>query len=87
MRAVDDVNRGGRDVGYATVVGRGYQWSTIFGISSAASILPGLPTPTQAHVGILRMLRSGAALGATMSVGLSETAADLTAGATWRVSF
>jgi hypothetical protein len=74
-------------LGYATVLDRGYRWSAMFGVSSAASVVPGLAPPTQGHAGVLRMLRSGTAVGATVSVGLNDAAADLAVGAIWRVAF
>ena len=74
-------------LGFATVIDRGYRWSAMFAVSSAAAIASGLAPPTQAHAGVLRMLRPGTAVGATVSVGLNDTAADLTVGATWRVTF
>ena len=74
-------------VGYATILGNGYRWSAMAGLAGSGSVAPGLDPPVQFNVGILRALRSRVAIGATVGIGLTDTAADWTAGVSWRVGF
>ena len=73
--------------GYAAILDGGRRWSAILAIASAGSIVEGLDPPTQLSVGILRALGSGAGLGATVGIGLTESASDFSISASWRIGF
>lgn len=74
-------------VGYGIVLDRAYRWSAVFAAAASASIIDGLPAPAQVSVGVLRVLRSGAGLGVTVGVGLTDSAAAFTVGTNWRIVF
>jgi len=74
-------------LGYATILGHSYRWSAMMGLAGSRSVVEGLDPPIQISVGVLRALRSRIGLGATVGIGLTDTAADWTAGVSWRIGF
>jgi hypothetical protein len=74
-------------VGYGRLLGSANRWSVTAGLSSSAAITSGLAPPTQATFGVFRALGPRAGIGGSIGVGLTGTAARITAGANWRVVF
>ena len=74
-------------VGYGVVLGREYRWTATVAVASSVSIVEGYAAPTQLSVGVLRVMRSGAALGMNIGIGLTDTTAAFTVGTSWRLVF
>jgi hypothetical protein len=74
-------------VGYARVLDRDYRWSALVSVSGSPALAPGLRAPAQVGIGILRVLRSGAGLGVSVDIGLTDGAADIAVGTSWRMAF
>jgi hypothetical protein len=72
-------------VGYGRILDANYLWSFIAAASSSPSVLPGLPTSTQLNLTALRLVTSSAGLAVTVGLGLTDSAPDLSIGASWRV--
>lgn len=74
-------------LGYARVLDRGYRWSGIVSVSGAGSAVRGFDAPAQVSVALLRLLGAGAAAGVSLDIGLTDGAADVAVGSTWRFAF
>jgi len=66
----------------SVLAGRG--WGTSVGISGATPSIPGFATSLSATAGLLRLGGAGS-FGALASVGLTETAPDVSVSVTWRL--
>jgi len=74
-------------VGYGRVLDRRYRWSAIVSASGAPSVIPGGTPPAQVSVALLRGFGARGALGVSFDVGLTDGAADLGVGTTFRFAF
>ena len=73
-------------VGYARVLDRAYRWSAIASVSGAPSPVPGFDPAAQMSLAVLRVIGRGA-LGVSVDIGLTDSAANLAVGSTWRIVF
>lgn len=85
--AVDYSNVASFYVGYGRVLDRRYRWSAIVSASGSPSVIPGATPPAQVSVALLRGFGDRGALGVSLDLGLTDGAADLAVGTTFRFGF
>lgn len=73
-------------LGYGRILDRSFRTSIVVSGGLTPSIVAGLPSSGQVGVGWLRAI-GPSALGVSANVGVTEGAADLALGTTWRVTF
>jgi hypothetical protein len=71
-------------VGYGYVFA-GARWGLLANVSGWTTILDGTDAPLQVGVGVNRVLSIGRSIGVSATVGLTETAPDLTVALGWRM--
>lgn len=74
-------------VGYGRVLDRRYRWSAIVSASGSPSVIAGGTPPAQVSVALLRGFGARGALGLSLDLGLTDGAADLGVGTTFRFGF
>ena len=74
-------------VSFARVLDQRSRWSAIVAVSGAPSAIAGVDPAAQLSFAALRVVGRRGALGISVDVGLTDSAADVAVGSTWRFVF